>query len=856
MRPLYRESQIFFNLPSVLNPSTIEIEKEALLVKDTVYHCMSRMNQHFVFWYYQVGLRGLFTCLRDWLRFIAHRFSIGGLLGTLVAPWKRDMASQTWRGLHPLLFLRMLFDNFLSRFLGALVRSSVIVIGVTVLGVASLIGAAILLGYVFAPIFLLIGVTQLDTPLGRLALALGTVGGIGSLVLYSMREQEDLFTTDIRVLRKKKYFERILGRLGLKPGSFARETIEDPARFLAFLETRGIDREIFVRAIRQEQAAWQRRRERQRFWRWENLRKIQPIGKGWQFGYTAHLDRYCYDISRDDKTEYGQADLIGRAEEFQVATLVLMRPTQNSVILVGEPGIGRKTFIHYLARLIRENTFERQGLAEARVLLFDLGRAASDAVARGEEAEHFVRGLMAEAVYAGNVILVIEDIDQYLGPHQTRSDLAPLFSEFLGLANFRLLAIASTAHYHALARVEEDVLKFFDVIYLREPTAEETLEILVRHFEPLEKKRILFTRPALEAVVSQAARYNWETAFPERALDLAQEVILYWQGTGEDFITPETIENFITLKTGMPAGAIREEEREKLLHLEERIHRRVIGQTEAIRQVAEAMRKARAGFSDAKRPLGSFIFFGPSGVGKTETAKAFAESYFGHEDKMIRLDMSEFQTSESIDRLIGSQERNIPGMLVAAAREHPFAILLLDEIEKAYPRALDLFLQILDEGYVTDGFGEKVSFRHMVIIATSNAGAALIKTLVREHAPLTAIRKQVLDHIVEQNLFRLEFLGRFDGIIFFEPLRPPELEAVAALKLEQFANRLKQEKNISVAFANDVVSTVVAQGFEPEFGMRSLNRFIEDTIEDIVVKKIIAGDLVPGGSLTIAARDL
>ena len=268
------------------------------------------------------------------------------------------------------------------------------------------------------------------------------------------------------------------------------------------------------------------------------------------------------------------------------------------------------------------------------------------------------------------------------------------------------------------------------------------------------------------------------------------------------------------------------------------------------------MRKARTGFGDDKRPLGSFIFFGPSGVGKTETAKAFAESYFGSEDNMIRLDMSEFQTPESIDRLIGSRALGIPGQLIEAVREKPFSILLLDEIEKAYPRALDLFLQILDEGYVTDGYGEKVSFRNTIIIATSNAGAALIRSLVREKAPLAAIRKQVLDHIVENNLFRLEFVSRFDDIIFFEPLNQEELEAVTELKLKKFADRLKKEKNIVIAFAPDVVSRIIEKGFEPEFGARSLNRFIENAIEDVVVKKIIAGEVAEGGSLSVSGDDL
>lgn len=816
------------------------------------------MNQHFLLWYYTGGLKSVLTLTRNLVRFVAHRFYIVGLFRTLVSPWKRDVAFHTWRGLHPLLFVRMLFDNFLSRFLGMLLRLTMLAVGISLLFIVLVFGTIFSLLYALAPFFIIAGFAAF--PLSQLrgieSLLLGISGFSIALFAYVMRRKEDPLTFDIKALRKKRYFKRVLSRLGLKLGFFGKETLRDTETFLAFLGTLGIERVTYERAVTAEYDASKKRAQKSSFWLWENLRKTRPFGKGWRYAYTPHLDHYCLDLSQHDPTEYGRAELIGRHDELRVAVVVLERPTQNSVILVGEPGIGKKTFIHYLARLIRENSFGTQYLDEARVLLFDIGRAASDALARGEDAEHSIRLLLAEATYAGNVILAIENIDQYLGNDRSRPNLAPLFNEFLQLPDFHVMATAPTGRYHMLAKEDEQVLKFFNVIYLRETSPDETLDILIQHFERLERKKVIFTMKGLEAIIAQAGRYDWETPFPERAIDLAQEVILYWQRTDESFVMPETVESFISLKTGVPSGALKEDEKEKLLNLEALLHRRVVGQDAAVKQVAEAMRKARAGFGDEKRPLGSFIFFGPSGVGKTETAKAFAENYFGSEDQMIRLDMSEFQTPESIDRMIGSREMGVQGELVTAAREHPFAILLLDEIEKAYPRALDLFLQILDEGYVTDGFGEKVSFRNMVIIATSNAGAPLIKALVRERAKAATIRQQVLDQIVENNLFRLEFLSRFDGIIFFEPLKQEELEAVAGIKLKKFADRLKKEKNITITFSADVVPKIVEKGFEPEFGTRSLNRFIEDSIEDAVVKKIIAGELVEGGSLAVSGKEL
>ncbi|MDO8566208.1 MAG: AAA family ATPase [Candidatus Moranbacteria bacterium] len=816
------------------------------------------MNQYFIFWYYTRGLRGAVLLLGNYLRFVVHRFYMGGLLRTFFSPWKRDVIFHTWGGFHPIRSLEAMFQNLLTRLLGMFLRLMLFIIGVSVWCITLVLGVAFFFFYIGAPFFIVFGfiVLPLSPSFGIASLFIGVISLGSAFFGYVMRKKEEPLTFDIEKLRKKKFFKRVLARLGLEKKSVEKEALKDTKTFLTFLKTLGIEEVLYERAVIVERATAEKKAQKSRFWSWENLHTQRPFGKDWHYAYTPRLDHYCLELSRFDPTEYGRAELIGRHDELRVVTVVLARETQNNVILVGDPGIGKKTFIHHLARLIRENRFGAEYLDGARVLLFDIGRAVSDAASQGIAADHYLRRLFVEATYAGNVILAVENVDLYLGNEHSLPNLAVLFSEFLQLPNFRLIATAPTGRYHALAKEDEQTLKFFEVIYLRETTKEETLSILIQHFERAERRRIAFTLRGFDAIIESAGRYNWEMPFPERAIDLAQEVLVYWSKSRKGFITQETVDAFTTLKTGVPTGALGAGEKEKLLKLEELLHLRVIGQNEAVKQVAEAMRKARAGFGDDKRPLGSFIFFGPSGVGKTETVKAFAESYFGSEERMIRLDMSEFQTSESIDRLIGSRAMGIQGQLVEAAREKPFSILLLDEIEKAYPRALDLFLQILDEGYVTDGYGEKVSFRNMVIIATSNAGAPLIKVLVREKASMAVIRERVLDHIIENNLFRLEFLSRFDGIIFFEPLKQGELEAVAKLKLKKFADRLKKEKNITISFTPDVVPKIVEKGFEPEFGTRSLNRFIENAIEDAVVKKIIAGEVKEGGALVVSGDEL
>ncbi|MBP9698171.1 MAG: ATP-dependent Clp protease ATP-binding subunit [Candidatus Moranbacteria bacterium] len=817
------------------------------------------MNHYFLLWYYTRGLLASFFLVGTLSRYIAHRFHILGLLATLVAPWKRDVTFRDWLGFHPIKSLQILFENLISRFLGMIVRLIVITGGTIVLIVVTMFGAMVFAVYVTAPLLLLLGGVFLfiNPLLGAGLLFGGGIGVIGALIGYLSRESEEEETTDITLLQKKPWFRKLLGRLGLNKKELDRTMLSDTEAFKSFLLARGVQEGVYEQAVSLEYQASEESHRRSALFSWENLHKSSPMGKWWRYAYTPHLDQYGLDLSLHDPTQYASATLIGREEEYKMTTLVLERPSQNSVLLVGDPGIGKKILIHQLARLIRENAFEGTPLGESRVVLLDIGRVVSDAVTRGEDVDATVRQLLGEATYAGNIIVVIENLDTVLGDGASHHNLAPVLGEFLAFPNFRLIATMATGRFHALAQDYAGLLKFFETIYFHETTEEETLLVLLDFVRQLERKQVVFTLPALLSIITQSSRYKWEVPFPERALDLAEETLTYWQGNSDEaFVTPQTVEAFVSLQTGVPTGAIGSDEKDKLLRLEELLHKRVIGQDEAVKQVAEAMRRARAGFGDAKRPLGSFIFLGPTGVGKTETVKAFAESYFGDETRMIRLDMSEYQTPEAVSRLIGSEAIGVSGQLTDLVKEKPFSILLLDELEKAYPKALDLFLQILDEGFVTDSAGEKISFRNTIIIATSNAGAPLIKESLEQGMPLADVRKRVMDYIVEQGIYRLEFLNRFDGVIFFEPLSQEELLQVTNMKLESFSARLKKEKNITIEFAPGVAEKIVAKGYQPEFGARSINRYIEDTIEDVVIGQIIAGSATAGSVLSVTADQL
>jgi len=285
------------------------------------------------------------------------------------------------------------------------------------------------------------------------------------------------------------------------------------------------------------------------------------------------------------------------------------------------------------------------------------------------------------------------------------------------------------------------------------------------------------------------------------------------------------------------------------------LHKRVIGQNAAVSAIASAMRRARSGIASPNRPLGSFLFLGPTGVGKTETSKALSESFFGDENKMIRFDMSEYNGPDALSRLIGSFGENKTGLLASRLRDNPYGVLLLDEFEKAARDVLDLFLQILDEGIFTDALGKKVNCRNLIIIATSNAGSQIIWDTLRAGKDLVAEKDHIIDVLIREKIFRPELINRFDGVILFHPLENSELKTIARLELEKFSKRLK-EQEIEFVINDDLVNFLVEKGSDPQFGARSLNRAIKDIVEDLVARKIVSGEAGPGSKIELNVSEL
>ncbi len=814
---------------------------------------------NFFLWYYTIGILSISRIAVNYVRYVLHRFNVAGLSRTLISPWKRDISFNTWRGFHPVLFAQALLNNIITRILGALVRSVVLIwgFGAIVLMVFGVLGLSLFT--VFAPLLLIGGSVVVGWIFGTLVGIITFISALGVVIVAvfawqaSLRDQTNYNSQEPE---HAPWRDRALQRLGLNPKSVDIETIALPEKREIFLLAQRIAPELFEEAWDIEAAAFNDQKQAARFWEWEHLRKATRIGKYWAYAYTPHLDHYVHDLSEHDFSHYRDQVCIGREKVMEMLTLTLSRPTDNSVLLVGDPGIGKRSIIHAFARRIRENYFTAPIIDEARIVIFDLGQVISDARTRGIDPKGLSRELLNEAVYAGNVVLVIENINFFLDPENDMA-LGDVLNEYLALPTCRIIGLMTSEAYHTLGQRQIPALKYFEAVRVSEPTIEETLVILLDTFKTLEQKRPVFTLQALRAIITGAERYNWELPFPERAIDLAQEVLVYWEKHPHlASIDRTVVEDFLEEKSGIPMGEANEEERKKLLNLETLLHERVIGQEEAIRQMSEAFRKARAGLGNDKKPIGSFLFLGPTGVGKTETAKALAAVYFGAEERMVRLDMSEFQTPQSIDELIGSAEMNVQGRMTTLIKEHPYSILLLDELEKAYPRALDLFLQILDEGYVTDGFGHKVSFRNAIIIATSNAGANLIHEATGAGRSMIEIEGALIDSIIAQGIFRPEFLNRFDGVIVFNALTAEEMERVTELKLKSFADRLYQEKKIRLSFTPEAIRTIVSRGYEREFGARSINRYIADVVEDTIVKRLLEGTLGEGAELTFTENDL
>ncbi|HRY62447.1 MAG TPA: ATP-dependent Clp protease ATP-binding subunit [Candidatus Paceibacterota bacterium] len=619
------------------------------------------------------------------------------------------------------------------------------------------------------------------------------------------------------------------------------------------LASYGIDKKIFEDILDWAIVDLEKEYRRELWWWPEYLIKIPGIGKDWNFGRLFYLVKYGKDLTPEATSPSIDFDIKEFGVEVKQLENILSKGREANAMLVGEPGVGVLDMVLEFVRKLNRGKIH-PALEYKRVFLLNWNILTASNKDKNSLERELINTLN-EALGAGNIILVIDDLPGFMASADAlgvnvQSILDPYLASLL-----QILATSDNGKFHKVIEKNPDLMRRFDKINIEETDEAKTIEIIENTVRKIEKtKGLFFSYPAIKEIVTGANQYFPGTVMPDGAIDLLFEIISSSLRTN-DYISRNDVLNFIEMKTKIPLGKMEATEKEKLLHLEPILHERIVGQEEAISVISNAMRRTRADIRNSKKPIGTFLFLGPTGVGKTETAKALASVFFGDERFMLRLDMTEYQKADSLQRLIGSFESGKPGVLSAMLRENPYGVLLLDEFEKAEKDVQNLFLQILDEGFFSDMDGKKVSLRNVIIIATSNAASDYIFQLVKGGKDPVGLKDDVVQKIVDNGIFKPELLNRFDASVIFHPLDKSELFQIAKLMLIKLKKRLA-EKGIEFVVTDELAMAVATEGANDIFGARPMNRYIQDKIEQFIAKKMIAGELAGGSKLEINPKEL
>ncbi|MDI6872191.1 MAG: ATP-dependent Clp protease ATP-binding subunit [Bacillota bacterium] len=641
---------------------------------------------------------------------------------------------------------------------------------------------------------------------------------------------------------------------------------------------------------------------------------------------TPTLDQFGRDLT--DLARQGKLDpVIGRAKEIERVIQVLSRRTKNNPVLIGEPGVGKTAIVEGLAQKIVSGDVP-EVLIGKRVVTLDMGALVAGSKFRGEFEER-LKKVMDEIRHSGDVILFVDEMHTIIGAGAAEGaiDASNILKPALARGELQTIGATTLDEYRKHVEKDPALERRFQPVMVDEPTVEETLAILEGLRDRYEAHhRVKISDEALQAAVRLSDRYVTDRFLPDKAIDLIDEASSRvrlkalvppeelkeierkigethaekeaaikneeferaaklrdseqklqeelkqkkeeWERKKSQEIGqvgPDDIADIVSSWTGIPVKKLAEEEGQRLLRLEEILHQRVIGQDEAIVAVAKAIRRARAGLKDPKRPIGSFIFLGPTGVGKTELARALAEAMFGDEDAMIRLDMSEYQERHTVARLIGAPPGYVGydegGQLTEKVRRKPYSVVLFDEVEKAHPEVFNVLLQVLEDGRLTDGKGRTVDFRNTILIMTSNVGARELKRTAlgfRTTGPKGEIQsyEEMKDHVLEElkKTFRPEFLNRVDEIIVFHALTEDEIKRIVNIMIDQFLKRLK-DTGLHVTISDAARELLAKKGFDPEYGARPLRRAIEHLVENPLAEEVLQGRFKPGDAVLVDAEE-
>lgn len=582
----------------------------------------------------------------------------------------------------------------------------------------------------------------------------------------------------------------------------------------------------------------------------EPLRQKQPK--------TPALDRYSRDLTHL-AAEKKLDPVIGREKELTRLIQILARRTKNNPCLIGEAGVGKTAIVEGVAQKIVSGEVP-DTLKQKRLCALDLSSMVAGAKYRGDFEER-IKSVIDEVIKSGNILLFVDEVHTLVGTGAAEGavDAANILKPQMARGEFQLIGATTTEEYRRFIEKDSALERRFQSILVEEPDVETAKEILMSLKERYENfHKVSVSEEAVDAAIRLSVRYLPERRLPDKAVDLMDEACSRVSLSRDRFplmVKKEDIADVLELYTGIAGGELTADENERLLSMETRLHKRVVGQEKAVSAVSRAIRRNRAGLRNPKRPVGSFLFTGPTGVGKTELAKALAEVLFGDEKSLLRFDMSEYNDKAAVNKLVGSPPGYVGyedgGKLTEAVHRHPYSVILFDEIEKADAGVYNLFLQIMDDGVLTDGQGKKVDFRNTVLILTSNIGAEHFSSeiglgFISLETQALGREKSVLCEV--KKIFKPEFIGRIDETIVFEKLDNNTAKEIAQKYFEKLEERLALV-GVTMKFSEEVIRMAAKKGFDAVYGARILERYIRENIEDPLSEKLISGEIGTGDVL-------
>jgi len=584
----------------------------------------------------------------------------------------------------------------------------------------------------------------------------------------------------------------------------------------------------------------------------DRLKQTERTKKREKESNTPFLDQFSRDLTA--LAAANKLDpLIGRAEELQRVIQILSRRTKNNPALIGEPGVGKTAIVEGLASKIVQKQVPPSLLGK-RVLALDLPALVAGTRYRGDFEERLKQALDEVKRAEGQIILFIDEFHNVVGGGGAEGaiDASNILKPALARGELRCIGATTLDEYRKYIEKDPALERRFQPVLVPEPTPEQTFEILKGLREKYEAHhKVKFDDEALQAATILSSRYISDRFLPDKAIDLIDEAAAKVHLDNRKEVKKEDIEDIVSRWTGIPLSQFKEQELEKLLKLEDKLHEKIVNQDEAVRAVAEAVRRGRAGLKRPNQPIGSFIFLGPTGVGKTALAKALAEILHGDENTLIRIDMSEYMEKHNVSRLVGAPPGYVGyeegGQLTEAVRRKPYSVILLDEIEKAHPDVFNILLQILDEGRLTDAKGKTIDFKNTILISTSNLGSHIIQEKGVESA------KEELKELLKAT-FRPEFLNRIDEVIIFQPLTKEQIKQIVDIQLSEVAALLAGQ-GMKLKVTDEAKAKLADEGFDPTFGARPLKRVIQKRIENPLSTKILEGRFKKGDTIFVDYKD-